>query len=635
MDENLIDIQNPCELADPMFLESEPLFRNVFEQSAGGMALVAFDGRLVRVNRALWAMLGYTEAELLTMTLPELLHPDDCHQYHLRAQTLLVDGAVPTDHTAWRYVHKEGYHIWTLVSMALVRDAIAQPACFVVQIQDLRPQKQQEAEYAARAQSLQLLFAHSSQCIILLDPTGIVLEINQAALDCAGLTRAEVVQLPFWDMRWWRISPQTQQQIQAAIAAARQGHPVADEIDVLAAANQIATLELVITPVTELAGQVIMLIVEGRDITESKRARAAREQMDDRVRNAFDYATIGMALLTPDGRWLKVNQALCDMVGYTEAELLTMNFQSITHPDDLEKNLHYTDQLLRGAIRNYEMEKRYIHKHGHIVWVSLSASLVRDAHGIPLYTIAQTQNITQRKRAERELERQTNELTRSNAELEQFAYVASHDLQEPLRKVASYTTLLARRYKGQLDAGADKYIDYIVDGATRMQNLISDLLTYSRVGREQLVMEPVPMREIVEQVLSDMGATIRESAAVITYDDLPTLSVNRQQIGQLFQNLIANALKFHGHSPPRVHITAELRGDTWVIGVHDNGIGIEPQYAERIFAVFQRLHSRAEYPGTGIGLAICKKIVERHSGTIWMDSEPGQGSTFYFSLPLP
>lgn len=634
MDETLIDIHNPCELADPMFLENETLFRNVFEQSAGGMALVSCDGRLLRVNHALWAMLGYTEAELLTLTLPELLHPDDHHQYRTSTQTLLAD-AVPVDHAEWRYLHKQGYYVWTLVSMALVQDVIAQPTCFVLHIQDLCAHKQREAAHAARAQSLQLLFEHSSQCIILLDPTGIVLEMNQAALDCAGLTRAEVVQFPFWEMRWWSITPQTQQQIQAAIAEAQQGHSIAYEIDVLAAENQVATLELLLKPVTDMTGQVIMLIAEGRDITEPKRARAAREQMEDRIRDAFDYATIGMALLTPDGRWLKVNQALCDMVGYTEAELLTMNFQSITHPDDLEKNLHHASQLLGGAIRNYEMEKRYIHKRGHIVWVSLSVSLVRDAQGTPLYTVAQTQDITQRKRTERELERQTSELTRSNAELEQFAYVASHDLQEPLRKVASYTTLLARRYKGQLDPGADKYIDYIVDGATRMQNLISDLLTYSRVGREQLVMEPVQLSEIVEQVLSDIGATVRESQAVITYDALPTIAVNRQQIGQVLQNLIANALKFHGHAPPCIHITAELRSDTWVIGVRDNGIGIEPQYAERIFAVFQRLHSRTEYPGTGIGLAICKKIVERHGGTIWMDSEPGQGSTFYFSLPLP
>ncbi len=634
MDENLIDIYNPCELADPMFQENETLFRNVFEQSAGGMALVACDGRLLRVNQALQAMLGYTETELLTRTLPELLHPDDHHQYHTATQMLLAN-AIPMDHAEWRYMHKQGDHIWTLVSIGLVRDAIAQPVCFVVQMQELRAYTQREVVHATYVQSFQRLFAHSSQCILLLDPTGIVLEINQTALNCAGLTRAEVVQYPFWEMRWWSISPQTQQQIQSALAEARQGQSIAYEIDVLAAENQVATLEWFLKPVTDMTGQVIMLIAEGRDITEPKRARVAREQMDDRVRDAFDYATIGMALLTPDGHWIKVNQALCDMVGYTETELLTMNFQSITHPDDLERNLHYANQLLNGAIRNYEMEKRYIHKRGHIVWVSLSVSLVRDAQGTPLYTVAQTQDITRRKRTERELERQTRELTRSNVELEQFAYVASHDLQEPLRKVASYTTLLARRYKGQLDSGADKYIDYIVDGATRMQNLINDLLTYSRVGREQLVMEPVQLSEIVEQVLSDIGATVRESQAVITYDTLPTLAVNRQQIGQVFQNLIANALKFHGHIPPRIHITAELRSDTWIIGVRDNGIGIEPQYAERIFAVFQRLHSRAEYPGTGIGLAICKKIVERHGGTIWMDSEPGQGSTFYFSLPLP
>jgi light-regulated signal transduction histidine kinase (bacteriophytochrome) len=248
--------------------------------------------------------------------------------------------------------------------------------------------------------------------------------------------------------------------------------------------------------------------------------------------------------------------------------------------------------------------------------------------------VVQAQNITQHKRARQELARRVSELAHSNAELEQFAYVASHDLQEPLRKIASYTELLARRYQGKLDPGADKFIGYIVDGANRMQQLINDLLSYSRVGRTtDLTMENVDLGRIMEGIYNDLARTIRDSQAEITCDELPVVQGHPRHIAQLVQNMITNAIKFRGDAPPRVHISAERRADAWVIAVRDNGIGIAPEHAERIFVVFQRLHTRTEYPGTGIGLAICKKIVERHGGQIWVDAQPGQGSTFFFTLP--
>jgi signal transduction histidine kinase len=227
----------------------------------------------------------------------------------------------------------------------------------------------------------------------------------------------------------------------------------------------------------------------------------------------------------------------------------------------------------------------------------------------------------------------TAELQRSNAELEQFAYVASHDLQEPLRKVVGYTQLLGKRYRGQLDANADEFIGYAVDAASRMQLLIQDLLTYSRVGRLQKELAPVDCESVLTQILRSLQPLIEESKALVTHDPLPTLPADAGQFAQLFQNLIANAIKFHGDQAPQVHITARRDEHDWVFSVHDNGIGIEPQYAERIFRMFQRLHSREAYPGTGIGLAICQKIVQRHGGRIWVESQIGQGATFSFTIP--
>jgi light-regulated signal transduction histidine kinase (bacteriophytochrome) len=200
--------------------------------------------------------------------------------------------------------------------------------------------------------------------------------------------------------------------------------------------------------------------------------------------------------------------------------------------------------------------------------------------------------------------------------------------------VSSYTQLLARRYKGRLDADADDFIAYAVDGAYRMQRLINDLLAYSRVGTRGKEFEPTDCSVFFDQALANLKVTIEESGAVVDRGPLPTVMADKLQIGQLLQNLIGNAIKYHGDEPPRVHVSAEQKGNEWVFSVRDNGIGIDPQFAERIFVIFQRLHNREEYPGTGIGLAICKKIVERHGGRIWLESQVGTGATFYFTIPI-
>jgi len=239
----------------------------------------------------------------------------------------------------------------------------------------------------------------------------------------------------------------------------------------------------------------------------------------------------------------------------------------------------------------------------------------------------------ERKRAQDALTRYARELARSNADLEQFAYVISHDLQEPLRMVMSYMRLLERRYGDNLDARAHTYIEYAVDGAERMGMLIKDLLAYSRVGTKGADFELTPMETVLEDVLANLSVSIEESGAQVTHTSLPVLLADAVQMSQLLQNLIANAIKFCGDAPPQVHISAELIEDVWRFSVHDHGIGIDPKHTDRIFMIFQRLHTQQEYPGTGMGLAICKRIVERHGGRIWVASQPGEGATFYFTIP--
>jgi signal transduction histidine kinase len=235
-------------------------------------------------------------------------------------------------------------------------------------------------------------------------------------------------------------------------------------------------------------------------------------------------------------------------------------------------------------------------------------------------------------RVNADLAAHAQDLARSNADLEQFAYVASHDLQEPLRMVANYTQLLGKRYKGKLDQDADDFIDYAVEGATRMQRLIEDLLAFSRVETRGKDLAPASCEDVLDRSMANLATLVQETGAVVTHDGLPTVQGDEGQLGQVFQNLIANGIRFRGDEPPRVHVSAARAGDEWTISVRDNGIGIEPQYAERIFVIFQRLHTRAEYPGTGIGLAVCKRIVERHGGRIWVESDGSHGSTFLFTL---
>ncbi len=242
-------------------------------------------------------------------------------------------------------------------------------------------------------------------------------------------------------------------------------------------------------------------------------------------------------------------------------------------------------------------------------------------------------SLDQIRHAKADLEQKSQELARSNEDLREFAYAVSHDLQEPLRAVGGFVKLLAKRYKGRLDSDADEFIGFAVEGIKRMQLMIKDLLEYSQVGTKGKEFEPADLSLIIGQAVSNLKAAIEESGASITYDALPMLNADAPQLVRLFQNLIGNAIKFRGEEPPSVHVSAERKGDEWIFFVRDNGIGIDPSQTEKIFAIFRRLHTREEYPGTGIGLAMCKKIIERHGGKIWVESEPGKGSTFIFTMP--
>jgi len=386
----------------------------------------------------------------------------------------------------------------------------------------------------------------------------------------------------------------------------------------------------------DAAGAPLYEIAVYDDITAQLDAQQRLRESEARFRQTFELAASGICHVV-DGRFVKVNKALCEILGYSEEQLLGKTVKEVSHPEDRDVTDAGRMRIRKGELDSARFEKRYIRADGAVVWADLAIALVRDPAGAPLYEVAIFDDITERKQQEAALRAAHEELKRSNAELEQFAYVASHDLQEPLRMVASYTQLLGRRYEEKFDKDAREFMSYIVDGASRMKQLIEDLLAYSRVGTKGHDFQPVAAEGALRRGLFNLRAAIEEAGAAVTFDSLPTVHADEAQLAQLFQNLVGNALKFRSASVPRIHVQASEREHEWQFEVRDNGIGIEPQYFERIFMVFQRLHNKGEYPGTGIGLAICKKVVERHGGRIWVESRPAQvpnqGSSFYFTLP--
>ena len=384
------------------------------------------------------------------------------------------------------------------------------------------------------------------------------------------------------------------------------------------------------------------LAVTFRNITDRKRAEIALRDSEERFRAIFEQAAVGIAKTALCGQFMRVNPGFCQIVRYAESELLQKNWQAITHPDDIEADREYVRSLLSGNIQTFSLEKRLVCKDEAVRWANVTVSAMRDANGTPQYLVCAIEDISQRKLVQELLQasldtqtRYAQELTRSNAELEQFSYVASHDLQAPLSTIAGYAQLLEKRCHNQLDAQGNKFIRNIVNSCERMQALIDDLLEYSRVGRSEKPFDVIDCNLVFEDACANLQLAIRQDRASVTRGDLPRVRGDSFQLLQLFQNLIGNAIKYRSSEAPMVRVNASRQGDSWVFSVQDNGIGIAEQYHPRIFQLFQRLHNQKQYSGTGIGLAICQRIVERHGGHLWVESEPNRGSTFYFSIPIP
>ncbi len=369
-----------------------------------------------------------------------------------------------------------------------------------------------------------------------------------------------------------------------------------------------------------------------RAVDEATEALKASEQ---RYKHLYEHAPLAYFTLSEEGTVARANKRASEVLGRPVDELqgkpLVELFADI--PDGRPKAETILEDFLEG--REIEADEVAMRKgDGEILWVQLTMRATGPADGDGEQSLSMVMDITERKRAEERLNHYAKELERSNQDLEQFAYVVSHDLQEPLRMVKSYVSLLERRYKEDLDQDAKEFIDFAVDGVERMEALIRDLLAYSRVGTRGGDLEPVAVGEVLEDALANLAMSIEEASATVKHDDLPEVRADPAQLRQLLQNLIGNAIKYRSEEPPVVEVAATPQGNRWEIAISDNGKGIPENHQERIFEIFQRGEAgRSEVSGTGIGLAICKRIVERHGGHITVDSAPGKGSTFRFTLP--
>ena len=606
--------------------DAEARFKGLLESAPDAVVIARQDGRIMLANRQVEALFGYRPAELVDQPV-ELLIPERFHARHVQHRTAYQSAPRARPMGAGLDLfgrRKDGSEFEVEVSLSLFEsegETLVNAA-----IRDISARRAVEAAVRRQAALLDL----APTAVIVRDPGDAVVYWNAAAERMYGWTTVEATGQVTHTLLATRC-PESREATKAHLEATGfwEGdlrHTRKDGSEIVVASRQALQ--------RDDAGHPLATLEINTDVTQLRHAEAelARSEVRFRllVEGVQDYALFG---LSPEGLVTSWNAGAERLKGYAAAEIIGQHFARFYIPDEIAGGI--PERILETARREGRAtaEGWRIRRDGSRFWAEVVLTAQRNHCGELIGFAKLTRDVTARREQELALQQTAAELARSNADLQQFAYIASHDLQEPLRMVSSYTQLLARRYVGRLDDDADEFIHYAVDGAKRMQALINALLVYARVGSRPMEPQPVDTNAIVDEVLVDLCTVIAESNAHIMHDDLPSVAADTVLLHQVFQNLIGNALKFRGAQPPVVHISAQRLGGEYAFAIRDHGIGIEPQYLERIFTIFQRLHSEQEYAGTGIGLAVCRKVIERLGGRIWAESQPGEGTTFRFTLP--
>ncbi len=618
--------------AEGALREAEAKYRRLVEQLPAITYMAEFGpaGRWLYVSPQIETLLGFKAQEW--MADPELsarqIHPED--RKLMRAEETRSRTSGDVLRTEYRMRARDGRVVWFRDEAIVVKDVAGQPLFMQGLMFDITERKQAD-------EALREAEAKYRTLVEQLPAITYIAEFGSAGRWTYVSPQIERI-LGFAPNEWmdraelWidQIHPDDRQRVLTEESDSRAtGEPVRCEYRMRARDGRVVWFRDEAAIIKDQAGKPLYLHGLMFDITERKQADELVRESEKRFRDLFESSPDAIFVEDLNGNVLDVNPAACRLHAIDRTKLLGMHASELVAPEMRQKVEQRAPKIASGELNNIESVN--LAADGRVFPVSITISRV-DYQGQPA-VLLHVRDITARKKAEAEAEQKRKELVRSNKELEHFAYIASHDLQEPLRMVASYTQLLAKRYQGKLDKDADEFIHYAVDGARRMQQLINDLLTYARITTRGKPFQPTDCSAMLQRVMDNLKIAIEEGRAEVTHDPLPTVVADPTQLSQVFQNLIGNAIKFRDKKPPRVHVGAQRKDDAWLFSVRDEGIGIPTEHIDRIFLIFQRLHTREEYPGTGIGLAVCRRIVERHGGNIWVESEPGKGSTFYFTIP--
>jgi PAS domain S-box-containing protein len=623
----------------------------------------SLDGIIMSWNSGAEKIYGYTAREAVGQHVSILVPPDQVADVKRILERLRRGEPVHHYETVRR--RKDGTLIEVSLTLSPIKDRNGRLVGASTIARDITRRKRAEETIRLVSAYNRSLIEASLDPLVTISPEGKITDVNEATTRITGYSRENLIGTDF--SRYFTEPERAKAGYEQVF---RTGSVRDYDLEIRHRDGRITPVLYNATVYRDETGQIAGVFAAARDITERKRAEETIQRVNAYNRSLIEASLDPLVTINPDGTISDVNAATVRVTGYSREDLIGTYFSNyFTEPARAKTG--YEQVFRDGTVRDYELQIR--HRNGHVTPVLYNATVFRDGTGSVAGVFAAARDITEQKRAEEalmraynelddrvrertaellvanqhleqeiaghkatadELSRKSEELERSNLELQQFAYVASHDLQEPLRAISGFTELLEKRYKGHIDEKADKYIHFIVDGTKQMDQIIHDLLAYSRVQIRAQEFGLTDTNKALDQALSNLHSSIQARGAAITRDPLPEIYADSTQITLVFQNLIGNALKFQKPgTTPKIHISANRDDDAWRFSVTDNGIGIEPRFADRIFLIFQRLHAKGEYEGTGIGLAICKRIVERHGGAIAVQSEPGAGSTFSFTIP--
>lgn len=613
----------------------EASYARFFQMTLDLACIATMDGYFKEINPSFEHVLGYSKATLLASPFLDFVHPDDVEATLAALATLNEGDPIITFDN--RYRTADGTYVWLSwkakpeiesgLIYAIARD-ISDTKRVLVSLQETRKELERQTAMLKRAESL----AHIGHWRINLQDGSLLW--SDEVYRIHGRNPETFTPMLADGIKAYH--PDDQDHVSEVVQRAiDQGQDFSFQLRIVRPSGEIRHVASYGECQVNASGTVETVFGIFQDITEQHQAKAALAESEMRFRLAAEGASAGIwDWHDIEGKTAWFSPTFYNLLGYREGDLETTldHFATLVHPEDREAMFAGLDQHFRGE-GPYVISYRLKTKGGAYKWFLGSGQASFDDAGNPVRMIGSIIDIDARKKAERTLKEYADTLKRRNAELEQFAYVASHDLQEPLRTITSFIGLLEERLEGQLAGDTQEFMDFVVDAAHRMKALINDLLEYSRMGRWEISREPTDLKILASTVIQILDTTLQEHHAQVTLGPLPTLPCDAPKIGLVLQNLMVNGIKYNQSATPTVHVSAERKGKMWQFAVQDNGIGIAPQFHERIFQIFKRLHGRRSHTGTGIGLALCQKVVERHEGRIWVESDLGQGATFFFTLP--